>query len=91
MKRYNGTISGTVRKILTDPLIGFNVDESKLDDIVESTRGSYDFIGNLRKPFSTLITLASKSVPDVSKNSTAGFVFFQTQHIFNNLSSFFNS
>ena len=79
MKRYNGTISGTVRKILTDPLIGFNVDESKLDDIVESTRGSYDFIGNLRKPFSTLITLASKSVPDVSKNSTAGFVFFQTQ------------
>jgi len=79
MKRYNGPISGTVRKILTDPLIGFNVDESKLDDIVESTRGSYDFVGNLRKPFSTLISLASKSVPDVSKNATAGFVFFQNQ------------
>ena len=79
MKRYNGPISGTVRKILTDPLIGFNVDESKLDDIVESTRGSNDFVGNLRKPFSTLISLASKSVPDVSKNATAGFVFFQNQ------------
>ena len=79
MKRYNGPISGTVRKILTDPLIGFNVDESKLDDIVENTRGSYDFVGNLRKPFSTLISLASKSVPDVSKNATAGFVFFQNQ------------
>jgi len=77
-KRYNGIISETVKKILTDPLIGFNVDESELDK-VESTKGSYDFVGNLRKPFSTLISLASKSIPDKSGDATAGFVFFQTQ------------
>ena len=52
-KRYTGVISETVKKILTDPLIGFNVDKSKLNKIVESTKGFYDFVGNLRKPFST--------------------------------------
>ena len=56
------------------------MDESRYS--VENTRGSYDFVGNLRKPFSTLISLASKSVPDVSKNATAGFVFFQNQYGF---------
>ena len=74
MKRYNGTISGSVTKILKDVL---KIDESRYS--VENTRGSYNFVGNLRKPFSTLISLASKSVPDVSKNATAGFVFFQNQ------------
>jgi len=78
-KRYRGRISDTVRKILTDPLIGLNVDKSKLNKIVESTKGSYDFLGNLRKPFSTLISLASKSIPNKSGDATAGFVFFQTQ------------
>ena len=78
-KRYRGRISDTVRKILTDPLIGLNVDESKLNEIVESTKGFYDFVGNLRKPFSTLISLASKSIPNKSGDATAGFVFFQTQ------------
>jgi len=78
-KRYKGRISDTVRKILTDPLIGLNVDKSKLNKIVESTKGSYDFVGNLRKPFSTLISLASKSIPVKSGDATAGFVFFQTQ------------
>ena len=78
-KRYNGIISETVKKILTDPLIGFNVDESELDDIVEPTKQPYEFVGNLRKPFSTLISLASKSIPVKSGDATAGFVFFQTQ------------
>ncbi len=78
-KRYKGRISDTVRKILTDPLIGLNVDKSKLNKIVESTKGTYDFVGNLRKPFSTLISLASKSIPVKSGDATAGFVFFQTQ------------
>ena len=77
MKRYNGSISGSVTKILKDVL---KIDESRYS--VENTRGSYDFVGNLRKPFSTLISLASKSVPDVSKNATAGFVFFQNQDKF---------
>ena len=78
-KRYNGIISETVKKILTDPLIGFNVDELEVNNIVEPTEEPYEFVGNLRKPFSTLISLASKSIPVKSGDATAGFVFFQTQ------------
>tara|TARA_R100000231_G_C5323575_1_gene164144 strand:+ start:267 stop:1604 length:1338 start_codon:yes stop_codon:yes gene_type:complete len=78
-KRYKNTISDSVKKILTDPLIGLDVDKSKLDEIVEKTKGTYNFLGNLRKPFSLLISLASKSIPDKSGGATAGFVFFQTQ------------
>ena len=33
------------------------IDESRYS--VENTRGSYDFVGNLRKPFSTLISMSS--------------------------------
>lgn len=39
----------------------------------------YGFIGNMRKPFSVLVWLASKAVPEISKNATAGFLFYQTQ------------
>ncbi len=78
-KRYDNIISETVKKILTDPLIGLNVDKSKLNDMVEPTKGTYNFLGNLRKPFSVLISLASKSIPNKSGGATAGYVFFQTQ------------
>jgi len=78
-KRYENIISETVKKILTDPLIGLNVDKSKLDDIVEPTKGIYNFLGNIKKPFSVLVSLASKSIPDKSGGATAGYVFFQTQ------------
>jgi hypothetical protein len=74
MKRYKGTISDTVEKILKNVL---KVDKSRFK--VERTLFPYEFIGNLRKPFATLISLASKSIPDKSKDATAGFVFFQTQ------------
>ena len=73
-KRYTGIISETVKKILKDVLV---VDDSRVK--VEPTEHGYDFVGNLRKPFATLISLASKSVPDKSGDATAGFVFFQTQ------------
>ncbi len=47
---------------------------------IDQTSNKYGFIGNSKKPFSLLVTLASKSVPEISKgNSTAGFVFFQTK------------
>ena len=52
----------------------------KLYDIDE-TQNPYGFIGNMRKPFTTLTMLASKSVPgNVSgKDATAGYFFFETQ------------
>lgn len=52
----------------------------KLYDIDE-TMNPYGFYGNMRKPFTILTMLASKSVPgNVSgKDATAGYFFFETQ------------
>lgn len=47
---------------------------------IDKTQNKYGFIGNLRKPFTVLVWLASKSVPEMSsKDGTAGFVFYQTK------------
>ena len=76
-KKYSAKISASVETILTDPRIGFKLDKSKYD--IDSTTNDYKFIGNLRKPFTVLVWLAAKSVPDKSEDKTAGFLFFQTQ------------
>jgi hypothetical protein len=53
-------------------------------DKIDKTQNKYGFIGNLRKPFTVLVWLASKGVPETSKkDATAGYVFFQTQDGFN--------
>jgi hypothetical protein len=67
------TISDSVEKILTDYL--------KTDKIgtIDKTSNKYGFIGNMRKPFTVLIWLASKGVPISSGNATAGFLFYQTK------------
>ena len=56
------------------------IDRSRI--YVHDTIHPYSFIGNLRKPFSILVWLASKAVPAGSK-PTAGFVFYQNQDGFN--------
>ena len=76
-KKYNDVISTSVKKILTDDRIGFKLDKSRYD--IDPTSNEYKFIGNLRKPFTTLVWLASKSVPPNSGSKTAGFLFYQTQ------------
>lgn len=68
-------ISDSVTKILKEVL---RTNKFKPENI-ETTSNKYGFIGNMRKPFTVLIWLASKSVPEKSKNSSAGFLFFQTQ------------
>jgi len=67
------SIDESVKKILTDYL--------KTDKIgtFDKSSNKYGFIGNLRKPFTVLIWLASKAVPVSSGDATAGFVFYQTQ------------
>ncbi len=45
---------------------------------IDKTKNKYNFIGNLRKPFTVLTWLASKAVPDVPGDGTAGFFFYQT-------------
>lgn len=74
-KKYTGTIDESVKKILKDVL-----STTKFKDIdIEKSQNKYGFIGNLKKPFTILIWLASKAVPVSSGDSTAGFVFYQTR------------
>jgi hypothetical protein len=74
-KKYTGTIDQSVSKILKDVLktAKFNTED------IEKSQNPYSFIGNLKKPFTTLVWLASKAVPVSSGDATAGFVFYQTK------------
>lgn len=73
------SISDSVKRILTDVL-----KTKKFNDTsIEKSQNKYGFIGNLRKPFTVLIWLASKAVPVSSGDATAGFVFYQTRDGFN--------
>ena len=53
----------------------------KVNEIYENIN-PYGFIGNLKKPFSIITWLASKSVSE-SKDNSAGFLFFETKDGFN--------
>ena len=69
-------ISDSVKDILKNYL---KVD--KIDGI-EETQNPYGFIGNMKKPFTILTWLASKSVSGESKSSedsSAGYVFYETK------------
>jgi hypothetical protein len=74
-KKYptSSTIDTSVRDILREYL--------KTDKIgtIDRSQNKYGFIGNLRKPFTILVWLASKSVPNISGDATAGFLFYQTK------------
>jgi hypothetical protein len=73
-KKYSAKISTSVETILKD-VLATGKDRYEVSD----TSNDYKFIGNLRKPFTILVWLASKSVPDKSGDTTAGFLFYQTQ------------
>ena len=48
---------------------------------VDETQNPYGFIGNMKKPFTVITWLASKSVPSTVSDgdATAGYFFFETQ------------
>ena len=50
---------------------------------IDQTSNKYGFIGNMRKPFTVLTWLASKGVPEVKGDGTAGYLFYQTKEGFN--------
>ncbi len=52
---------------------------------VDQTQNPYGFIGNMKKPFTLITWLASKSVQGKgsSKDSSAGFLFYETKDGFN--------
>lgn len=74
-KKYVTSIDQSVTSILTDKTI---LNANNIGTI-DPTSNKYSFIGNLKKPFTVLTWLASKSVPVVEGgNGTAGFFFYQT-------------
>ena len=75
VKKYEGNIGDNVQKILRDVLkVTTNID-------IDNTSAPYNFIGNDRKPFYICTWLASKSVAynGPGKDSTAGFLFYETK------------
>jgi hypothetical protein len=78
-KKYS--TSSTIDASVTDILKNYLKTE-KIGKI-DKTQNKYGFIGNLRKPFTILVWLASKGVPaEISGDATAGFVFYQTREGF---------
>lgn len=71
--RVDTPISSSVENILTNYLKTTKV------GTIDKSSNKYGFIGNLRKPFTILVWLASKAVPESSGSATAGFLFYQTQ------------
>lgn len=61
-------ISDSARKICEEYL--------KTSVVVDDTQNQYGFLGNLRRPFNILVSLASKAVP---VDGIAGFFFYQTK------------
>ena len=78
--KYSLPINESVSKILNDILKANKI------GTIDKTSNRYNFIGNMRKPFTVLTWLAAKSVPSssedktssVSGQGTAGFFFYQT-------------
>lgn len=73
VKRYDGKISESIKKILKDKNI-FALNESEFE--IEDTENVYNFIGNDRKPLYVLDWLCPKSIPVGKTGSCAGFFFF---------------
>ena len=69
--------SNKISESVKDIVKNYLMDQRKVD--VDPTQNPYGFIGNMRKPFTLLICLASKSVPEKSKDdATAGYLFYET-------------
>ena len=68
-------ISDSVKEIIEKYLL------SQKNVNVDETQNPYGFIGNLKKPFTIITWLASKSVPGNvgGKSATAGYFFFETK------------
>ena len=68
-------ISDSVKEIIKEYLLS----EKEVD--VDDTQNPYGFIGNLKKPFTIITWLASKSVPGNvgGESATAGYFFFETK------------
>ena len=80
-KKYpaSSSISDSVKDIVKKYL------KTQKEVTCDKTQNPYGFIGNLRKPFTVLMWLASKSVPGTvsGQDATAGYFFYETQDGYN--------
>jgi len=83
-KKFSQKISQSVESIIDEFLL------TGKDKNIDETENDYSFIGNLRKPFTVLTWLASKSVPGSGesevvggKSATAGYFFYETKEGYN--------
>jgi hypothetical protein len=75
-RKYEGSarISENVKKIMSEVI------QTNVPFDVDDTQNKYGFIGNSRKPFTVLQSLAAKSVSGkTEKDASAGYVFYQTK------------
>lgn len=92
LRRYDGTIDQSVKKILKDVLKTDNFKENN----IEKTANSYSFISNQKKPFHILTWLGPKAIPESSSatntsggeltaeaKGVAGFLFYENRDGFN--------
>ena len=81
-KRFDGPISTSIDKILTEKLPDGLQSEKKLD--IEETFGEYNFIGNNRKSYYTINWLSKKAVSSENQKygKSAGYLFFETSEGF---------
>ena len=77
VRRYNGRISESVKKILTEV-----IKTPKSLEGIEDTVNDYNFLGVTKKPFWTITWLAKKSVAN-NKGKSAGYLFYETYDGFN--------
>jgi len=71
-KRYDGKVSDSVRKILTEAL------KTKKTVDVDETANNLSFLGRVEKPFYKCTWLAKRSIPTGSLGKSAGYLFFET-------------
>ena len=80
-KKFPSTepISNSVKEIIEKYLL------SKKTLNIDETMNLYGFLGNMKKPFTILTWLATKSVPGNSsgQSASAGYFFYETQSGFN--------
>ena len=80
-KKFPSTepISDSVKEIIEKYLL------SKKQLNIDETMNLYGFLGNMKKPFTILTWLATKSVPGNSsgQSASAGYFFYETQDGFN--------
>ena len=70
--------SNKISESIKDIIKNYLMDQREVD--LDPTQNVYGFIGNMRKPFTVLMWLASRAVPESAKDSsTSGYLFFETK------------